>query len=81
MKEMFSWRLRPSESDFIELWERSTFVFDTNFLLDLYRVSSTTSEDFLRVLESLQNRIWLPYQVANEFLERREEVIDSEAAS
>ncbi|MBM0743533.1 DUF4935 domain-containing protein [Phormidium sp. CLA17] len=81
MKNLFSWRLRPSEADFAKLWEDATFVFDTNFLLDLYRVSRTTSEDFLLVLERLQNRIWLPYQVANEFLENRESTIRSEASS
>ncbi|MEH2056631.1 MAG: PIN domain-containing protein [Nostoc sp.] len=81
MRNLFSWRLRPSEADFSKLWENATFVFDTNFLLDLYRVSRPTVEDFLKILEKLQNRIWLPYQVADEFLTRREEIIDSEAAS
>ncbi|MBD2692964.1 PIN-like domain-containing protein [Anabaena catenula] len=83
MKNLFSWRLLPSEADFSNLWENATFVFDTNFLLDLYRVSRPTVEDFLKILEHLhlQDRIWLPYQVADEFLSRREEIIDSEAAS
>jgi predicted nucleic acid-binding protein len=83
MKNLFSWRLLPSEADFSNLWENATFVFDTNFLLDLYRVSRPTVEDFLKILEHLhrQNRIWLPYQVADEFLRRREKEIDSEAAS
>lgn len=53
MKKMFFWRLYPSEQEFANLWESATFVFDTNFLLDLYRVSHSTAEDFLRVLESL----------------------------
>ncbi len=83
MKDLFSWRLPPSESDFINLWKSAVFVFDTNFLLDLYRVSQSTAEDFLSILEhlNLKSRIWLPYQVASEFLNRREEVIDSEATS
>jgi predicted nucleic acid-binding protein len=81
MRNLFSWRLRPSNADFTKLWENATFVFDTNFLLDLYRVSRSTSEDFLRIIERLQDRIWLPYQVASEFLNRREEIIDSEATS
>ncbi|MDB9436240.1 PIN domain-containing protein [Dolichospermum lemmermannii CS-548] len=83
MKNLFSWRLLPSEADFSNLWENATFVFDTNFLLDLYRVSRPTVEDFLKILEHLhrQNRIWLPYQVADEFLRRREKEIDLEAAS
>jgi predicted nucleic acid-binding protein len=81
MRNLFFWRLRPSDADFSNLWENATFVFDTNFLLDLYRVSPSTVEDFFKILEYLQNRIWLPYQVADEFFRRREEIIDSEAAS
>lgn len=53
MRNLFSWRLRPSEADFSKLWENATFVFDTNFLLDLYRVSRLTVEDFLKILEHL----------------------------
>ncbi len=81
MRNLFFWRLRPSEDDFSKLWENATFVFDTNFLLDLYRVSHSTAEDFLNILQQIQNRIWLPYQVADEFFRRREEIIDSESAS
>lgn len=81
MKRLFSWRLPLSESDFAVLWEQSIFVFDTNFLLDLYRVSRSTANDFLKILEHLQDRIWLPYQVADEFLRQREEIIEREALS
>ena len=81
MRNLFSWRIRPSEAEFLNLWENATFVFDTNFLLDLYRVSRSTAENFLNILEHIQSRIWLPYQVANEFFNRREEVIDKESAS
>jgi predicted nucleic acid-binding protein len=81
MKNLFSWRLPPSESDFADLWENAVFVFDANFLLDLYRVSHSTAKDFLNILEHLEKRIWLPHQVASEFLNRREEIIDSELKS
>ncbi|MDY7008384.1 MAG: PIN domain-containing protein [Cyanobacteriota bacterium] len=81
MKSLFSWRLPLSEADFAELWEKATFVFDTNFLLDFYRVSSSTSEDYFRILEHIKDRIWLPYQVADEFFEHREEIIDKEKKS
>lgn len=81
MKDLFSWRLPLSDSDFVKLWENAIFVFDTNFLLDLYRVSRPASEDFLQLLEHLKDRIWLPYQVVDEFLNRRENVIASETAS
>ena len=81
MRNLFCWRLPPSEADFSRLWENATFVFDTNFLLDLYRVSHSTAENFLNILQQIKNRIWLPYQVADEFLRRREEIIASEVES
>jgi hypothetical protein len=81
MKDLFSWRLPPSESDFADLWENAVFVFDTNFLLDLYRGSHSTAEDFLNILKHLEKRIWLPHQVVSEFLNRREEIIDSKLKS
>jgi len=81
MRNLFSWRIKPSEAEFSDLWENATFVFDTNFLLDLYRVSRFTAENFLNILEHIQDRIWLPYQVVNEFFNRREDVIHSEAES
>ncbi|MDB9514765.1 PIN domain-containing protein [Kamptonema animale CS-326] len=81
MRNLFSWRLQPSEKDLTNLWETAIFVFDTNFLCDLYRVSHSTAKDYLNILDHLQSRIWLPYQVASEFLNNREGIIDSEAKS
>ncbi|WP_103669598.1 PIN-like domain-containing protein [Pseudanabaena sp. BC1403] len=82
MKNLFSWRIKPSEAEFSDLWKNATFVFDTNFLLDLYRVSRFTAEDYLNnILEHIQNRVWLPHQVASEFFDRREGVIQKEAES
>ena len=81
MKKLFSWKLIPSEAEFNNLWENAFFVFDTNFLLNLYRVSRNTSDDFLKILELFKDRIWLPYQVVDEYLDHREETIKSEAES
>jgi hypothetical protein len=81
MKNIFPWKFTPTEEDFNDLWKNATFVFDTNFLLDLYRVSRRTSEDFLKILEHLKERIWLPNQVVGEFLDRKDGIIDSEIAS
>lgn len=81
MKNLFSWRLPLSDAEFSYLWENATFVFDANFLLDLYRVSQPTAQDILKTLKKIADRIWLPYQVAEEFLKRREAIIIAEAES
>ncbi|QCT97383.1 hypothetical protein FEV13_11020 [Stutzerimonas degradans] len=57
------------------LWDRCIFVFDTNILLNLYRYSDETRALFLKTLRLLQERIWIPYRVADEYLENRLNVI------
>jgi hypothetical protein len=81
MKNVLSWKLPLSESEMTQLWEEAIFVFDTNFLLDLYRVSRPVTEKYFEVLEHLQGKIWLPNQVADEFSDRRESAISDEKAS
>jgi predicted nucleic acid-binding protein len=58
-----------------ELWNNGVFVFDTNVLLNLYRCSKKTSEALINALEKLSERIWIPHQVAYEFMKNRCKVI------
>lgn len=67
--------LEPSNIEKRQLWEKAIFVFDTNVLLNLYRYSAKTRNSLLDAFESLKDRVWLPYQVAYEFMKRRCEVI------
>lgn len=57
------------------LWENATFVFDANVLLNLYRYSSKTGNILIGAFEKLSDRIWIPHQVAYEFMKNRCEVI------
>jgi hypothetical protein len=75
MREIFPGYYPLSDSDKNEIWNSATFVFDTNGLLNLYRYTQSTRDDFLVVLDKLAERIWLPYQVAVEFHENRPGVI------
>ncbi len=54
-----------------ELWDRAVFVFDTNALVDAYRLSASAREHFFQLLERLQPRLWLPFQAASEFFGAR----------
>lgn len=67
--------LEPSNIEKRQLWEKAIFVFDTNVLLNLYRYSAKTRNSLLDAFESLKDRVWLPYQVAYEFMKKRCEVI------
>lgn len=75
MKNLFPGHYKPSEKEFQKLWNECIFVFDTNILLNVYRYSEKTRERLFEILDLLQARIWLPYQVAYEYQEERLNVI------
>lgn len=75
MKNKLVEYIELTEKEKSELWDRATFVFDTNVLLNLYRYSSKTSTQMLKYLKILQDRTWIPYQVAEEYMKRRYDAI------
>lgn len=81
MQNQFFGFYRPTEGEFRTLWASCVFVFDTNSLLNLYRYSSSASEDFLRFLETYKERVWIPYQVALEFQVNRLGVISEQVST
>lgn len=64
-----------SDAEKKSLWDNATFVFDTNVFLNLYRYSQKTRDALLDAMKQLEDRIWMPYQVAYEFMRRRPEII------
>ncbi|MED1951788.1 PIN domain-containing protein [Brevibacillus centrosporus] len=75
MKKNFEMYYRPSEEEFVKLWEECIFVFDTNVLLNLYRYTSQTQQEFLNIVEKVRHRVWIPHQVALEYNVNRRSVI------
>ena len=75
MKEKFSGYYIPTETEFIELWSKGTFVFDANVLLDFYRLSDNAIESLFNIFNKLKDRIWIPYQVAFEYHQNLHNVI------
>lgn len=71
MRTTFKEYYRIDDKDAKKIWEDGIIVVDTNILLNLYRYSKDTSDDVIRVLKSLKERLWLPYQVCYEFHENR----------
>lgn len=67
--------IEPSNKEKQDLWEEAIFVFDTNVLLNLYRYSAKTRDALLNAFDSLKERVWIPYQVAYEYMNKRCEVI------
>ncbi len=71
MRKKFYGYYTPTKKEFDALWQNCTFVFDTNTLLNLYRYTEATYGSFLEILESLSDRIWIPFKVADEFHRNR----------
>ncbi|MDO5836100.1 MAG: PIN-like domain-containing protein, partial [Methanobacterium sp.] len=57
--------------DFEELWNRCTFVFDTNILINLYGFPKEDYTQFLNILESISDRLWMPHQIGWEYQKNR----------
>src|SRR6478752_3274860 len=52
-----------------------SICFDANALLDLYRVNKDQREEILVVLKGVSDRIFIPYQAAWEFHNKRLSVV------
>ena len=75
MKKLFPGQFPQSKSSIRELWKTCTFVVDANILLNLYRYSDGTRKQFLHVLDSISDRVWLPHRAAEEYFDNRLSVI------
>lgn len=78
MKNTFKHYYPLEEQSIKQLWDEALFVFDTNVLLNLYRYSNETSNKFLKTIIELKKRVWLPYQVGQEFHKNRLSVISDQ---
>ncbi|WP_223532036.1 PIN-like domain-containing protein [Pseudomonas sp. BF-R-30] len=79
MREAFSEHFVGEPERQQKLWADCIFVLDTNVLLDLYRFSDSAREALFKVMESLGERLWIPYQVAAEYFENRLTVIEAQS--
>lgn len=68
------------EIDFTKLWAEGVFVFDSNVLLDLYRLPKSARNDLVNVIENKKfaDRVWIGFQVILEFLNNRFEAISDQ---
>jgi len=66
--------------DFKEIWKSGIFIFDSNVLLDLYRLPKSAREDLISIFKSdkFKDRIWIGFQVILEFLNNRYEAISDQ---
>ncbi|MCD8288797.1 MAG: PIN domain-containing protein [Prevotella sp.] len=67
MKEKFFEYYKPSEEKLKQLLNNSLLVFDTNVLLDIFRLSPENAQELLEVFTKRSEQIWIPFQVGIEF--------------
>ncbi|MFO0358824.1 MAG: PIN-like domain-containing protein [Sphingobacteriaceae bacterium] len=76
MKKEFIGYYNPSDKEISDAWNKGTFAFDANTLLNLYRYSENTRKDFLSALKAIKQKLFLPHQAALEFHSNRIGVIE-----
>lgn len=81
MKSKFPGYFKLTNKEINELWENALFTLDANILLNLYRYSDETREEFFKILNKLKKRIWIPHQSAQEFFNNRLGVIRQQEKS
>ncbi|MBO9172241.1 PIN domain-containing protein [Rhizobium sp. L245/93] len=75
MKDLFPGFYPPTEAQYDSVWKTGLVVIDTNVLLDLYRLPANARDELLQVMADLNERLWIPHQVALEFQRSRLTVI------
>ncbi len=63
--------------EFRSFWENAGIViFDTNVYLNLYNFPLEVTKEILTTLDTVRDRIWLPYQVYTEFQANKKEAVN-----
>ncbi|QCW24414.1 hypothetical protein FE772_00760 [Lysobacter enzymogenes] len=78
MRDVLPEFYQPTAADLESLWREATIVLDANVLLELYGLPKDGREALLGLLKELEQRIWIPHQVALEFQRNRLRAIASE---
>lgn len=75
MRSEFPSYYPPTDSEIEQIWNLGDLILDTNSLLNLFRYTEKTRNEFLSALRDGQDRLWLPHQVGLEFHRNRLKVI------
>lgn len=78
MKNIFNVEFYPTDKDIKDVWKDSLIVFDTSSLLNLYKYSKDTREQYLSVMKQVKERLWIPYHVGEEYFNNRVSTLLSE---
>lgn len=74
MKKNFPQYYRPEGKDLEQAAKDAIFIFDTNTLLDFYRVNPTIADKALRTVEQFKDRIYIAHHSDKEYHRHHYEV-------
>lgn len=77
MRDSFRAYYPLNNDELIQIWADGIIVLDTNTLLNFFRYTQSTRDEFLGVLEKLRESLWIPHHVGLEFHRRRLGVIST----
>lgn len=77
MRDSFPGHYFSTEPELRAIWRDCTISPDANVLLNLYRYRPSVRKKIVKVLSSIQDRLFLTFQAAKEFQENRLEVISN----
>jgi multidrug efflux pump subunit AcrA (membrane-fusion protein) len=80
LTEGFEFYFRPDPTRTEAAFEQGVIITDTNVLLNVLRYSPSARDELLAVLTEIQNRVFVPYQVAVEYNRNRVQVVDDRRA-
>jgi hypothetical protein len=78
MKTMFPGSFEAGVPEYREHWKDFIFILDTSVFLSLYHKKPEEVSHIIELLDTLSPKIWIPYQVAKVYLDKREYVIAEE---
>ena len=67
MKDLFRAYYGLSPRQLKTFFDNCLFVFDTNALLDLYRLDLSDAQEVISIIEHYKDRVIIPYHVAEEY--------------
>jgi hypothetical protein len=65
----------PTDDEYSASWDDGLIAVDASVLLSLYRYSTKTRDELIKLLTGLRERLWLPHQAAVEYERNRLPVI------
>jgi hypothetical protein len=78
MRDIFDEYYTPNDDEYRKFLTEGTIVLDANVLLAPYKLDADTRRQVFSILDSVQDRLWVPYQAGWEFFENRPGVIAGE---